>query len=192
MCTIEYYNSNAKEYFNNTINANMSNQYEMLEKHLNSNARILDLGCGSGRDSHYFINKGFKTTALDGSKELCKLAEETTGQQVICKDFLDIDFNNEFDAIWACASLLHLDKDELELVLNKLEKALVKGGYLYASFKYGEYEGQINGRYYLYQTEQSLSSIINKTNFTIIETKITDSVIQDRDEKWLNVILKIN
>ena len=92
------------------------------------------MGCGSGRDSKYFLYKGYSVKAIDGSKELCKLASNNIGQEVECADFLDLSYNEEFDAIWACASLLHIDKKDLNKVINNLHKALKKNGIIYASF----------------------------------------------------------
>ena len=71
--TLEYYNKNAKIYCEQTLEGNMQENYDKFLQHLPSNAYILDFGCGSGRDSKYFIEKGYKVKAIDGSIEMCKL-----------------------------------------------------------------------------------------------------------------------
>ena len=108
--TIEYYNSKAEEFYESTVNADMSDQYYLFEKYLGDGTHILDCGCGSGRDSKHFLENGFKVTAIDGSEELCKKASELTGLEVKHMYFQDLNFDNDFDGVWACASLLHVEK----------------------------------------------------------------------------------
>ncbi|MBO3282402.1 class I SAM-dependent methyltransferase, partial [Intestinimonas butyriciproducens] len=72
-----------------------------------------DFGCGSGRDTKYFLNRGFQTEATDGSAELVKIASEYTGIQVKQMLFQELDENNIYDGIWACSSILHLTRGEL-------------------------------------------------------------------------------
>jgi 2-polyprenyl-3-methyl-5-hydroxy-6-metoxy-1,4-benzoquinol methylase len=88
--TLNYYNENAIEFCDNTINANMENFYELFLRHVQSGGRILDLGCGSGRDTKAFIDRGYSVQAIDGSEELCKIASQYTGQPVLCKLFSDL------------------------------------------------------------------------------------------------------
>ena len=72
--TLDYYNENAEAFCENTVNADMSSQYNMFEKYMFDGARVLDFGCGSGRDTKYFIEQGYHVEAIDGSEELCKRA----------------------------------------------------------------------------------------------------------------------
>lgn len=71
--TITYYNQNAEEYFNKTVNVSMQALYDQFEAYLNPGDKILDLGCGSGRDSKYFLSKGYEVVSVDGSIEMCRL-----------------------------------------------------------------------------------------------------------------------
>ena len=164
--TIDYYNNNAESFISNTVNCEFSDMQDKFLNYLSKNAKILDLGCGSGRDSKYFLNKGFNVTALDGSQELCKIAENIIGQKVMCQDFRNLDYTNEFDGIWACASLLHLKKEEIETVILKCIDALKQNGIFYCSFKYGNYEGDRNGRYFTDLTEEEFNKVISKINNT--------------------------
>jgi SAM-dependent methyltransferase len=161
-------------------------------KHLPFNSRILDLGCGAGRDAKEFIAKGHFVTALDASSELCKRASYVIKQKVICKRFEELDYLEEFDGVWACASLLHLKFEELLDVINKIEKALVLGGYFYASFKYGTKEEVRNGRYFTDLNEERFKKLLmDKKSLKIIEIKITRDKRRGREkEKWLNVLVK--
>ena len=135
---IEYYNKNAEAFFEGTVNADMSLWRDKFEKYVSSGGRILDAGCGSGRDSKAFIQHGYSVVAFDASKEMCRMASELIGQEVWQMKFDEISFNEEFDGIWACASLLHVHGEELPKTLESLRKALIKSGIIYVSFKYGD------------------------------------------------------
>ena len=190
--TLNYYNQCAEAYNETTLNIEFDSKREMLLKYLQPNAHILDLGCGSGRDSKGFLQKGYKVTAVDGSKELCKIASKNIGQDVICQLFNELDAVNEFDGVWACASLLHLPTNELKQTLKRVEKALKKDGYFYASFKYGDFEGERDGRYFNDFTEVSFNTLLKEfPNLELQEVEVTTDVIPGRKNvSWLNVIMK--
>ena len=190
--TLEYYNQCAKDYNELTLNIEFEHKREMLLKYLKPGAHILDLGCGSGRDSKAFLQKGYQVTAVDGSKELCKIASENIGQEVICQLFDELEETNTYDGVWACASLLHLPTDELKKVIQKVEQSLKKGGYFYASFKYGEFEGERDGRYFNDFTEESFKNLLAEfPNLKIQEVEVTTDVIPGRENvSWLNLIMK--
>ena len=105
---------------------------------LPEHAHVLDAGCGSGRDSKAFLDSGFLVTAFDASREMRKRASEYLGQEVLDMRFQEIAFKNEFDGIWACASLLYVPMDQLPETMKKLNASLKDGGIIYASFKYGD------------------------------------------------------
>ena len=134
--TIEYYNQTAESFTADTVNADVSGLHSFFLSHLPPNAYIMDLGCGSGRDSKYFLEKGYRVLAIDGAEEFCKIAANLIGQEVLCQTFENIDYTEEFDGIWACSSILHVPSDRLPAVIKKISRALKKGGYFYASFKY--------------------------------------------------------
>ncbi len=190
--TLTYYNTHHKNFITNTINANASNLHHYLLKHLPMGSTILDLGCGSGRDSKIFLTQGYQICALDGSQELCKFASEFVGQEVLCKTFDELDFENEFHGVWACASLLHIPYADLPNIFQKISRALKPQGYFYASFKYGDFEGERNDRYFTDLTEDRLASLLEPFHeLSIIETTITSDIrIGKEDEKWLNVVIK--
>ncbi len=189
--TLDYYNTNSSEYIFNTINSDLTDLYKLFFNYIPSNGSILDLGCGSGRDSKFFISKGYEVTAVDGSSEFCRKATEYLGQEVICKTFAKIDYVQEFDAVWACASLLHVPKKELVRVFENIGRALKDGGYVYCSFKYGDFDGFRNGRQFTYLDEISFGEIIDEvSSLKTVETTVSGDVRAGREEEmWLNAIL---
>lgn len=189
--TINYYNSKADEFYNSTVDAKMNAQYNMFEKYLYPGGCILDCGCGSGRDTKYFLEQGYEVIAIDGSDELCKKARELTGIDVKNMYFQDINFESQFDGVWACASLLHVPKEELAGVLDRIKTAIVPKGILYISFKYGEFVGERNGRFFTDLTEEEFNEIIASVGgFKVQETHVSRDVRPGRvNEKWLNSIV---
>jgi len=189
----EYYNKNASIYFNDTVNADVSELYGPFLEQIPYNAHILDAGCGSGRDTLYFLKKGYIVTSIDASDEIAKLAEEYTKHPVTVVRFQDIIWENEFDAIWACATLLHVPSTEIRTVFRKFSLALKTGGIIDGSFKYGSGERiKSDGRQFLDMNEVDLSNIINDIDSLRIEkTWTTGDVRPGREnEKWLNFIIR--
>ena len=192
--TINYYNQNAENFIANTQNADMHPTQERFLRLLDANTSILDFGCGSGRDTKYFLEKGYQVTATDGSAELCRLASEFIGIKVKEMLFQELDAMNQYDGIWACSYILHLPKKELLPVIQKMCEALKDNGIIYTSFKYGDFEGERNGRYFTDFTEKTFREYIEKVpELTIEEAWITSDVRPGRgEEKWLNLILRKN
>ena len=190
--TINYYNLNAKNFIENTQNADMHLAQETFLQLLPGSASILDFGCGSGRDTKYFLEKGYRVEATDGSSELCKLASAFTEIEVKEMLFQDLDASGKYEGIWACSSILHLSKKELLPVIRSMCEALKDNGVIYTSFKYGDFEGERNGRYFTDFTEDTFEKFIKVIpELTIEEEWITSDVRPGRgEEKWLNLILR--
>lgn len=190
--TLDYYNNNAEEFCQSTVDADMSVCYQMFEKYLKPGAKILDLGCGSGRDSKYFLNKGYDVTAIDGSQEICKYASEYLQRSVQCVRFDDMKFQDEFDGVWACASLLHVEADKLIDVMKKVWNSLKTDGILYASFKYGTEEREKDGRYFVDMDAMRVRELLEADGmFQVLEFQVTGDVRDGRSsEKWMNVVGK--
>ena len=190
--TLEYYSKKAEEFASDTQDVVFTELQDKFLEQLKTNAKILDLGCGSGRDSKYFIDKGYSIVALDGCKELCEIAKKYIGQNVIHSTFEDFKTEEKFDGIWACASLLHLQTEKLPFIIEKYANKLNKNGCFYLSFKYGDFSGLKNGRYFTYLTEETFKQIIaNIEKLKITSLSITGDVREGREnEKWLNVFLK--
>ncbi|MBD5441742.1 MAG: class I SAM-dependent methyltransferase [Treponema sp.] len=194
--TIAYYNKNATSFTTDTLTADMTFLQDKFISYLPANSLVLDFGCGSGRDTKYFLSKNLKVKAIDGSEKMCELARKNTGIEIEHVLFSDFECEeNCFDGVWACASILHLPPTDLPIVLKKLEIALKSNGILYASFKYGENDRIVDGRFFTDMTEKRFSQFLNsfKNNYRIIETLVTPDVRKNREnEKWLNVFLRKN
>ncbi|NOX79040.1 MAG: class I SAM-dependent methyltransferase [Gammaproteobacteria bacterium] len=196
MGTLDYYQRNAKEFFSQTINVDMQNVYQQFLGNLPSGKQtILDIGCGSGRDSVFFANKGFEVVAIDGSKSLIDLAKQTdTRIYWQCLRFHEIakqSWQNQFTGIWACASLLHVPFEELPKLLNDLILCIKSDGILYASFKYGDSEREKDGRFFCDINEQRWQLIEEQLD-SAKALKLWQTVDNRMDKRdiWWNVLLK--
>ena len=188
---IDYYDKNAAEFIEGTLHADMSEWRRRFLKYVKKGGCILDAGCGSGRDSKAFMQDGFKVAAFDASTEMCKAAAAYTGLEVKQMMFQELDYCDEFDGIWACASLLHVSYDELPDVIRRLKRALKKDGVIYVSFKYGTEETTKGGRTFSNFTEKTVKTLMDNAGFAIKECVVSEDVRPDRaGEKWVNVIGK--
>lgn len=192
--TEKFYNNriNAENYYKRTINYDMSDIYKSFIEQVRTGGYILDAGCGPGRDSLYFIKKGYKVTAFDASEEMVKLASELTGLDVVRKKFQEIDYINEFDGIWANASILHISKVVMPDVICRLLRALKKDGILFASFKYGSKEEYINGRFFNFYDEISWHELLKDfPGLNLISIwKDQDKRDDHKNEYWLYILLR--
>ncbi|MCS4504289.1 class I SAM-dependent methyltransferase [Arhodomonas aquaeolei] len=191
MTTIEYYDINAQAYFNDTIAVDMEPlRKTFLECLPTSGAFILDVGCGSGRDSKAFAERGHQVTAIDASREMVRLATEHTGLPVRHLRAQELDYNKDvFDGIWACASLLHVPLVELPIVFEHFATALKPGGILYLSFKFGHGEREKDGRHFTDLSEEKLRELLNRCNgLAIYDTWLSEDQRGDRLGLWLNAL----
>ena len=189
--TKQYYKDNSQEFFDSTVIADVTPLYERFFKYVPDGAYILDLGCGSGRDTKAFLEKGFSVDAVDGSKELCALASEYTGIEVRCIDFTTIDCKEQYDAIWACASLLHIPSDQLCALFERLRDALKQGGIFYMSFKYGDFEGERDGRFFLDMTADKFHPVLDQVSgLKLAEEWDSEDIRREKKVHWYNAILR--
>lgn len=185
-----YYDINAKEYIESTINCDMSFHYRKFLKYMPKEGKILDIGFGSGRDMIYFKSLGYDVEGIDTSTEFVKNMKDK-GYKVELQSVCDMYCENKYDGIWACASLLHVNRLLLESSLIKCVNALAKDGVLYCSFKYGDKEVLKDNRYFNYINEEIINDIALKNNLNIIEIYESMDVRKDRaSEKWINTLIK--
>lgn len=197
--TLDYYNSHYDAFTSDTASLGMIDCWKRFERALKDSfpdtskedIHILDLGCGSGRDTRHFLSEGYAVSAADGSSELCRIARENTGITVREMDFLDLNVHEAYQGIWACASILHLQATDLVMMFHKISDALTSSGVLYVSFKYGDFTGYRNERYYTDLTEDSLSELVTYTpKLQIKEMWQSGDVRPGRgEEKWINALI---
>ena len=190
--TLKYYNENAQSFASGTVSVKFTEVQDKFLEKLNPDAYILDFGCGAGRDTKYFLSRGYQIDAIDGSEQLCRIASEYTGIKVRQILFQELDEKEKYDGIWACASILHLPKKQLREVLKIMYAALKLEGWIYTSVKYGEFEGERNGRYFTDFTTDTFKDFIHDMHGLKIEEHwITGDVRPGRgEEKWLNLLLQ--
>lgn len=190
--TIAYYEKNASDFIKSTIDTDVSVLYAEFEKTVLYGCRVLDLGCGSGRDSKYFSEHGFDVVAIDPSRAMCEQTRSIAKIPVFQMKAEEMRFADEFDAVWACASLLHISRDRQIDTLYLISNALKPGGICYASWKYGSGDRSEEGRQFTDFTEKSFRNLLKKvSSFQEMKVWITEDVRCDRqDQKWLNVLMK--
>ena len=192
MDSIDYYNRYAVPYYEETVDVDMTEVIEPFMELLPENAEVLDLGCGSGRDTITLEERGFYVTAMDGSEEMCKLAEVNTDQEVLQMTYEEMEFDNVFDGIWACASLVHLTDEEMRDVMKKLVLALKTDGILYFSVHKANRDGIYNGRYFRDYSKKELNGLMEEfPELELINIWTTQDARSGKtDGQWLNVLAK--
>lgn len=211
--TVDYYNENADEYFEATADADLSDARERFVSYLGgtemafeadreadvpagveadakaADVRIIDVGCGSGRDAAAFREMGYEVRGLDASEELARVAAERFGIRVTVCDMASWVAEEPFDGVWCCASLLHLDDDGVERFFRNLPGNVADGGAVFVSVKTGIKTGfDDKGRFMRIFTEDEISGLFEGTGFTVKEVWYTDDGLGRSDVKWVNVI----
>ena len=190
--TLRFYDTYTDDFVERTMASDMAGPQGRFLAYIRPGGRILDLGCGAGRDSKAFQDSGSQVEAVDGSAEFVRIASEYTGINVRRMLFQDLDEVERYDGIWACSSILHLPCAELEEVLGKMARALRRRGIVYTSFKYGTEEGGRSGRYFTNMTEAKMAGLLERISvYDVEEMWVTFDVRPGRgDERWLNMILR--
>lgn len=187
--TLDFYNNNADKYFSETKSTFVDDGLESFISYISYGGYILDCGCGSGRDSLYFLEHGYRVDSIEKSHNLAQKASLYIGQNVIEKDYLLLNEKEKYDGIWAQASLLHNTKEDLTLAFNVLTKALNKNGYFYASFRYGIDEKREGERWYINMTEEKIKNFI-PSSLVLIKVWLSNDVRENYNYRWINFIFK--
>jgi SAM-dependent methyltransferase len=193
LTTLAFYDAHAQEYCESTLRMDLHGLYEPFLKELNRGAHILDAGCGSGRDTKAFLKRGFRVTAIDASPQLARLATAFTGQRCRVLCFQEMKFREQFDGVWASASLLHVPRREMHEVMPRFIQALKPGGDFYISLKEGEGECIAEGgRFFSYYTADSFRELLacfpalHETSFW----KTSQIRSRQHSGPWLNFLLR--
>lgn len=186
--TLDYYNKDTARFVETTVDVEFGELQEHFARMLPEGGRILDLGCGSGRDSLAFVNSGFVVAAIDGSEAMAKAASGLTGLPVAHALFDEHEPAGEYDGIWACSSLLHVPLSDLAPIIGKYTGHLKLGGVFYMSFRFGDFEGMRNGRWFTDIDEESFSELVDGIDGLRIDSLDVTSDVRPRraNKKWLN------
>lgn len=189
---LAYYEANAEKYANQTRYADLSHLYAAFLSLLPRNARILDVGCGGGRDLRAFRERGFEAFGVDPSSALVEIACEYSGAEVAVAKVEALEFEEQFDGVWACASLLHLPKAKLQEALRRIHRSLIAGGVLFLSVQAGRGEEfSEDGRFYALYEEPEIRSAIQETGFGTLNTWTTSDALPGRPEiSWINLLAR--
>ena len=187
--TLSWYRDNAIQYAEETRNSLVLDALWEFLSRMKEGGTILDYGSGSGRDSAYFLDKGFSVDSLDGSAEMKAQAERLFGIKVKLASFLSLEEKDKYDGIWAQASILHLEEHDLRVALTLIERALKRDGVFYSSFRKGEGDGYENGRWYTNMTERRFLSFLPARLYV---EKIWESqdVRPGVSRTWLSIICR--
>src|SRR5258707_382818 len=189
--TVAYYERCADSFVSATVHVDMASLYEPFLALVPEGGLILDAGCGSGRDSRAFVERGYRVRAFDASPELAARASKVIGEPVSVLRFENFGERDSFDAIWACASLLHVPEAQLPSCISKLWAGLKPAGAFYLSFKFGDRERVVDGRHFTDATEERIRRWVSPlTDVEGIECWTTKDARPERQETWLNAIVR--
>ncbi len=186
--TAEYYEANAGAFDARTRDRDMTAEYEAYLALVPGGGRILDAGCGPGRDALAFSRRGYQVTALDASAAMVALASERLGFPALQIPFDRIEYRETFDGVWACASLLHVSKAGMPGVLARLHRALRPGGVLYASVKRGPREEFREGRWFNDYEEATLSALFQGAEWKLLRVWANEEIRPHKRVEWVNVL----
>ncbi len=186
-----YYDTHAQRYRAETQHVDISSLYDRFLPYIPEGGSILDAGCGSGRDLTYFASLGYRCRGFDASREMVEAASAYSGCAVYQGTFETFEEMGVYDAIWACASLLHVARHDLPEVFARLQRGLKKEGILYCSFKNRSEDFSDGGRSFTCFTPGTFSSFIGQeTTLSIIDLFVSQDARHDRkNESWVNAVL---
>jgi SAM-dependent methyltransferase len=186
--TLAHYDENADDFWAGTRDHDVSQNIRALLAHLGpAPQRILDLGCGPGRDLRAFRALGHEPVGLDGSARFVEMARAHAGCPVLHQDFLALDLpDNAFDGVFANASLFHVPSRELPRVLGELRAALKPGSVLFSSNPHGQnQEGWRGRRYGTYLDLETWRGFVRGAGFTELEHYYRPEGLPRAQQPWL-------
>ena len=186
--TVRYYDRNSRAFVDRSRALDMTSLYRPFLALIPPGGHILDAGCGSGRDSKAFGDQGYRVTAMDASKAMVAEAADFIGRPVRLLRLQEMAFQDEFDGVWACASLLHVPRNEIDAVLERITQALKPEGVLYASFKEGEQDRVADGRFFSDYTQSSLTELLARQ--PQLQTRQVWTTRADDGVNWVNALAR--
>lgn len=190
--SIDYYNTQGDKFIEGTMAVDMGALAERFAGCLPEGAAVLDAGCGSGRDSLWFLERGYEVRAFDASERMVGHCRTFLGSRVSLATFADYEPDMAFDGIWACASLLHVPRSGLPWTIRRLSGFLKPGGFFYLSFKNREGEEEKDGRSFTHMTPAAFRGLLGELEgLELVELFTTGDARPERGgESWTNAILR--
>lgn len=189
--SIAYYNQNASLVTEHYKNRGKVNEYQKFLSQLPAKSKIVDAGCGVGNDSKYFKEQGHEIVAFDASSTMVKISSEILEQPTLLLKFEDINFDNEFDGVWAYASLLHIRYENMRNIFDKIHKSLKDNGIFYCSFKYGNSKRIADNREF-YDMNEELFKYYCSDLFDVLETWQTPNISDTSSpaQTWFHILCR--
>ena len=187
--TLDDYRSNAVAFREGTRDHDVSQNIDALLRHIRGDAplRILDVGCGPGRDLKAFTARGHIAVGLDGAEPFVEMARAETGCEVLHQNFLELNLPSEsFDGIFANAVLFHLPSREIAEVLSRLHAALRPDGVLFCSNPRGDnQEGWSGARYGTWYDWPTWRQVMQSVGFVELEHYYRPAGLPREQQPWL-------
>lgn len=198
--TIEAYDKIAEEFHSRNSVTLYAEEYLVFKNLLKNGNKILEIGCGTGRDAEGLINLGLDYTGVDASEGMLNLAKARVKNGNFQNgDFYKLDFDDEyFDGFWAAASFLHVPKSEMDIPLQEAKRILKPNGIGFISLKLKTTtdeglikEDKLGGieRYFSFYEQDEFKNILERNGFEVIEIMIEEE--SDKlNTKWLCYFVK--
>lgn len=189
--TIAFYQREAPRYTLSFGQAPSRHLDAFLDR-LEPGARVLELGCGGGRDSARIVERGFEPDATDGTPAMVRKANERFDVGARVMRFDELVAIEEYDAVWAHACLLHLARAELPGVLKAIRAALKAGGWHFANYKLGNAEGRdLLGRLHNFPDKRWITRAYEEAGFRIVDSEVYPGKGADGTQRdWIALTLR--
>lgn len=187
----DFYEVNSEEYFHTTVDIEPSSFLSPLTDILLPGAKILDIGCGSGRDLLWLCERGFQPTGFERSPNLATMARRHSQCPVIEGDLCGYDFSHlQFDALVLVGALVHLSRAEFPVILQSICQALVPSGYTLLTLKEGSGNKKFrDGRVFTLWLQEELEAIFADIHLEVVNFSRNTSKLR-ADDVWLGYVLR--
>lgn len=185
--TALYYDDNAAAYAGATLGLSMDVPLRVFSARLPLGARILDVGCGSGRDLREFRDQGYRPVGLDVSLGLARYAAQASNCPIVVADMLNLPFSDRsFDGVWASASILHIARSEMPRALREMRRVIKEGGVVFSSLKLGEGEARTSdNRFFTYVMPEEWRALLNESGFKNVDIEVDNVPSTKTGERWV-------
>lgn len=188
---VDFYDENALSYFKQTAAIDPGGFLSPFIRHIPAGARVLDVGCGSGRDLLWLRKKGYRVRGMERSREMADLARRHAGCEVVEADFETWNFaENPVEGLLLVGALVHIAPEAFGRMLCRVARGVVSGGKILLTLKEGNGQNRLpDGRvFYLWQ-DQTLQKLLKQLGFQVIYFHRAVSAIRE-DDVWLTYILE--